>query len=127
MRAAAARGDLSVLRYLHEELGWELRGSVLQGAAEGGCVSVLEWLATRGCGGGKAHERDRGYLEAGAHGDLATLECLRRLGVPWSNWILLEAARWGLWCSGCGGAGERLGCRVRHGSGYAGGGGRVGR
>ncbi len=96
MRTAAARGDLKVLRCLHEELGWGLGGSVLGGAAEGGCELVLEWLVKCGCGGGKAHELDRCYLEAGAHGDLATLECLRRLGVPWSNWILMEAARWGL-------------------------------
>ncbi len=31
------------------------------------------------------------YLEAGQHGNLAALECLRRLGVPWGEGLLTKA------------------------------------
>ncbi len=94
---AARRGDLALLRYLHEELGGELGPSVLAGAARGGCEAMLEWLVERGCAAGvEARLLDDCYLEAGQRGNLAALECLRRLGVPWSEGLLLKAVAGGV-------------------------------
>lgn len=94
---AARKGDLSLLRYLHEELGGELGPSVLAGAARGGCEAMLEWLVERGCGAGvEARVLDDCYLEAGQRGNLAALECLRRLGVPRSKELLLKAVSGGV-------------------------------
>ncbi len=89
--AAARAGHLELLRYLHKELGCGLGAGVLVAAAKGGSEAVLEWLVEQGCAAGEADELDRCYLAAGAGGDRATLECLRRLGVPQSERILRKA------------------------------------
>ncbi len=94
---AAARGDLPLLRYLHEELGWEFGRGTLAAAARGGCAAVLEWLVGAGCVAGESqgeagegHGKNDPYVSAGRGGDLATLSCLRHLGVPWG-----AGAYWG--------------------------------
>ncbi len=95
--SAARRGDLGLLRYLHEELGGELGPHVLAEAECGGCEAMLEWLVERGCAAGAGQRLlDDCYLEAGQRGDLGTLECLRRLGVAWSEGILLKAVSGGV-------------------------------
>lgn len=54
----------------------------LAAAACGGCEAVVEWLVGAGC---EPEElRERPYIAAGQRGDRGTLQCLRRLGVPWS-------------------------------------------
>ncbi len=90
---AADRGDLGLLRYLHEELGGELGPSVLAGAARGGCEAMLEWLVEQGCGAGETGAMDDCYLAAGGRGNLGTLVCLRSLGVPWGEGLLLKAVQ----------------------------------
>ncbi len=89
---AAARGDLPMLRYLHEELGMGFGPGTLGLAAWGGCEAMLEWLVGAGCVAGEGQGEPREslgesdpYVSAGQGGDLATLSCLRRLGVPWGG------------------------------------------
>ncbi len=98
MDAAAGHGDLPLLRYLHEELGVGFGPGVLAAAARVGCVAVVEWLVEAGCRAGEGQGECNPYLEAGQCGDLATLSCLRRLGVPWG-----VGAYWGF------GRGDRVG------------------
>ncbi len=80
---AAARGYLPMLRCLHEECGLGFGPETLEAAAEGGCEAVLEWLVGAGCVAGEDQGESDPYVWAGKVGDLATLNCLRRLGVPW--------------------------------------------
>ncbi len=84
---AAASGRLPLLRYLHEELGIGFGQRALVAAARGGCEAVLEWLVGAGCrtGGGLGNEP---YVAAGCQGDMATLQCLLRLGVPWHERVV---------------------------------------
>ncbi len=97
VHAAAAKGDLGLLRYLHEELGCGLGSGVLVSGAKGGSEAMLEWLVEWQCGEvGEAEQLDGCYLEAGKRGPLAMLKCLRRLGVPWSEGLLLKAIGSGL-------------------------------
>ncbi len=114
---AAGRSDVALLRYLHQELGFGLGPRVLAEAAGGGCEVVMEWLVDRGCAAGVEHRLlDGCYWAAGWCGNLAALECLRRLGVPWSEGLLLEAVEHGLpqpvvqwlWGQGARISGERL-------------------
>ncbi len=93
MHHAACRGHVGLMRYLHEELGAELRPEVLVDAADGGCEATIGWLVERGCGAGAAEQLDGCYVNAAANGDLAALACLRRLGVPWSEGLLVKAVR----------------------------------
>ncbi len=91
---AARRGDLGLLRYLHEELGASLGPHVLAAAVHSGCGALLEWLVERGCAAGReVVETDACYLAAGKRGDRGTLECLRRLGVPRSEVLWLKASK----------------------------------
>ncbi len=78
---AAARGDLPLLRYLHEELGLGFGPGMMEAAAKGGCEALLEWLMGAGCKLGSGYP----YARAAAYGDLATLSCLHRLAVPFSD------------------------------------------
>ncbi len=75
---AVQHGHLPLARYLHEELGVGFGPGTLVVAAEGGCEPVLEWLVGAGCGPGTGYP----YVGALRHGDVATLGCLHRLGVP---------------------------------------------
>ncbi len=83
---AAFKGDLPLVRYLHEEEGIPFSASTLARAADGGCEALLEWLVAAGCpvpgpdNGSK--ERDP-YVRALWGYQRSTLVCLRRLGLPW--------------------------------------------
>ncbi len=79
--SAAARGDLPLLRYLHEEVGVAFEPDIVGAAAQGGCQAMLEWLVGAGCGLGSGYP----YARAALNGDLATLSCLHRLGVPFGD------------------------------------------
>ncbi len=98
--AAVRRGHLPLAHYLHEELGVGFGPNTLAEAAQGGCEPVLEWLVGAGCGPGTGYP----YVKAADHGDLATLRCLHRMGVPLGDagwWrqlnafsVPLAAVRW---------------------------------
>ncbi len=94
LNEAAARGGLPLLRYLHEEVGLGFGPGTMAEAARGGCEAVLEWLVEAGCGPGTGYP----YVRAAAHGDLATLCCLHRLGVPFgdASWLreVTDASVW---------------------------------
>ncbi len=101
-RAAAEWGNLPLLRYLHEELGWALGPRLLASAAERGCDAVLEWLVGMGCVPA-AGQGFSGYDRAARQGNLGTLECLRRLGLSWTEdvvdtaveqWAPLPVVKW---------------------------------
>ncbi len=80
-------GNLPLLRYLHDECGVGFGPETLAKAAEGASEAVLEWLVGAGCGLGAGNQLGP-YVEAGGRGDLATLSCLHRLGVPWGAQLL---------------------------------------
>lgn len=101
--AAAAGGELGLVRYLHEELGSELVPSVLSEAAGSGCEELVEWLAGRFGERDQAGEADRCHLSAALNGDLAKLQCLQRVGLRWgrkemlgvvSGLVPLPAVQW---------------------------------
>lgn len=87
VEAAAAGGELGVLRYLHEELGWKLVGGAMVGAARGGCEETAEWLWQRRC-----RVRNSGYCyhHAARNGDRGMMERLWRLGLRWGVVTLQE-------------------------------------
>ncbi len=84
---AAGKGHLALARYLHEELGTEFAPETLVGAAEGGCEPVVEWLVGAGCVPGEDTDLHP-YTMAGFVGDVDTMACLRRLGLPWNDDVL---------------------------------------
>ncbi len=88
----AESGHLPLMRYLHEELGAQFGPRTLAAAAEGGCEPLIEWVVRMGCVQGEDVEFDP-YVMAGRYGDMATMACLRRLGVPWHAWVLLWAVQ----------------------------------
>ncbi len=88
VQAAARKGDLSVLRYLHEERGMEVGPWALASAAEGGCEAVLEWLVAAGCGQGLGGDA---YVAAGMNYNFGTLSRLLLLGVPMDKEVLVKA------------------------------------
>ncbi len=87
---AARKGHLALARYLHEELGVAFAPGTLAAAAEGGCEPVLEWLVGAGCVLGEGTYLNP-YVAAGRVGDVDTMACLRRLGVPWGGDVLAQA------------------------------------
>ncbi len=118
---AAERGDLDVVRYLHLNArcrqlaadGGGGDGATADGdgsaepygiytwccAATGGCHAVLEWLAVEGGGPPAATGQDAPdggdgapYIAAGRTANASTLGCLRRLGVPLGDRVLVAAA-----------------------------------
>ncbi len=91
---AAERGHLALVRYLHEELGVAFAPETLARAAAGGCEPVLEWLVGAGCVHGDWYVHP--YTEAGLVGDVDTAMCLRRLGVPWGEDVIDNAAMQGV-------------------------------
>ncbi len=88
---AARRGHLALVRYLREELGVAFAPGTLARAAEGGWKPVVAWLVGAGCLPGKGTDLNP-YIEAGLVGDVDTIACLRRLGVPWGGDVLGCAA-----------------------------------
>ncbi len=116
--AAARLGLLPLVRHLHEQRGVAFGPEALAMAAQGGCVPVVEWLVGAGCVAGEdgtdCYVFEDPYMTAGESagiGDVATLSCLRRLGVPWQpdvlqlavdedvslrviRWMVEQGARW---------------------------------
>ncbi|KXZ55194.1 hypothetical protein GPECTOR_3g339 [Gonium pectorale] len=88
--AAAASGSLEVLGWLRQR-GCPWGCGAYSGAAEAGCEAALEWLVEQGC---PMEESGQPYMKASCNGDMATLRCLRRLGVPWgpTGQVFLGAA-----------------------------------
>ncbi len=89
---AAKLGYLPLVRHLCEELGVAFAPGTLARAAAGGCVPVVEWLVGAGCRAGPGYG-DEPYVAAGVREDVATLSCLRRLGVPWHPSVLRWAVQ----------------------------------
>ncbi len=94
INGAARTGRLPLLRYLHEELGMGFWPYTLTEAAGGGCEEVLEWLVGAGYGAGEGRGGSEAYVAAASHGDMATLRCLRRLGVPWDERVVMLAVEY---------------------------------
>ncbi len=104
--ADAGRGELDLVRYLMQQ-GAPLNpdmGTVAR-AAEAGCGPVLQLLTAQpDCFKPSAIPSYTPYVWAALHGDRATLDALRRLGVPWggdgevvsavSNGCRVPALRW---------------------------------
>ncbi len=84
---AAGQGHLALVRYLHEELGVRFAPGTLAWAAAGGCEPMVEWLVGAGCVPGEDTDLHP-YTAAGLAGDVDTMACLRRLGVPWGEDVL---------------------------------------
>ncbi len=82
---AAAAGELGLLRYLHEELGWRLTPGLLRAAAISGCQAVVEWLGERVGTDGGASGWDKVFQNTAVAGDLATMECMWHVGMRWSK------------------------------------------
>ncbi|KXZ49728.1 hypothetical protein GPECTOR_20g585 [Gonium pectorale] len=79
--AAAESGSVGLLVELRERgCPWDARA--LAGVARSGCEAALEWLVERGC---PMEASQDAYIAACRNADLATLCCLRRLGVPWGS------------------------------------------
>lgn len=73
-------GRTDVARVLLDEGGFSLPPMALKYAVESGCEGLLEWLVVRRrC---QAPPCCPVYVHAAKAGDMATLECLKRLGVP---------------------------------------------
>ncbi len=83
---AASKGDLPLVRYLHQEQRIPFSDNTLARAAEGGCEALLEWLLAEGCPVPGPDNGDSGcdpYVRAFRGYQRSTLVCLMRLGVPW--------------------------------------------
>lgn len=98
-RVTLRRGDLALARALHQEHGMELGAWALYEAAGSGCEALLEWVAAvadSGWGEGRLElhqyqpEWDP-YPVGAAYDDLASMRCLRRLGVPVGAETLCQA------------------------------------
>ncbi|KXZ41115.1 hypothetical protein GPECTOR_776g952 [Gonium pectorale] len=85
--AAARSSDVQLLAWLRER-GCTWNGptqagirtsSPYEAAAEAGSVEALEWLVQQGC---PLPVSGNAYVTACSNGDLTTMCCLRRLGVP---------------------------------------------
>ncbi len=90
--AAAKHGSLPLFAYLHSQL--QLQGplgsdDVLVEAARSGCEALVEWLLGQGCAMPNTRLL---FLAPAERGDLATLRCLRRMGLPWPARLLPGAA-----------------------------------
>ncbi len=100
---AANLGLLPLVRHLREVRGVAFAPGTLAAAARGGCVPVVEWLVGAGCTAGAGSDNDPYVGAAGGEdgqgiADVATLSCMRRLGVPWDasvlRWALDEGVSW---------------------------------
>ncbi|KXZ46078.1 hypothetical protein GPECTOR_47g353 [Gonium pectorale] len=85
---AARSASVELLAWLRQR-GCSWDGKAYGSAARAGCQAALEWLAEQGC---PMPDSGEPYLVACRNRDLATLRCLRRLGVPWGpdGRVLLE-------------------------------------
>ncbi len=92
---AVDRGNLAVVRLLHDTGECDEGRIDLDRAARPGCEALLDFLMEEGyvvvdpmstC--------DAAYAHAARWGDLATLRALRRVGVPWGEGTLMAVA-WG--------------------------------
>ncbi len=108
---AAQHGHLALVCYLHEELGAVFAPGTLALAAAGGCEPVIEWLVAAGCMPGGCEPSNKWlvwvvceweadidrhpYARAGIVGDVDTMVCLRRLGVPWGEHALYDVTEGG--------------------------------
>ncbi len=96
---AVWRGDLPLVRYLHEERGVAFGDRTLARAADNGSEAMLGYLWAAGCvphgrsSGGSPAQVTEPYAVAGSNGDLGTLRCLKVLGVPWDATWAIERAR----------------------------------
>ncbi|GLI68745.1 hypothetical protein VaNZ11_013236 [Volvox africanus] len=81
LNAAASTGRMDKVKWLIEE-GCPRHDDIIASAARGGCMEMLEWLVQ---GQGYPFVSGWPYHAAGCQGDFAILECLRRLGCPWSG------------------------------------------
>ncbi|KXZ52346.1 hypothetical protein GPECTOR_10g979 [Gonium pectorale] len=80
--AAAESGSVELLAWLRQR-GCPWDSAACWAAAGTGCEEALEWLVDQGC---PMEEDGRPYMAAcGNYGDMATVRCLRRLGVPWGR------------------------------------------
>ncbi|KXZ41873.1 hypothetical protein GPECTOR_256g648 [Gonium pectorale] len=77
--AAAESGSVALLAWLRQR-GCEWGPGALAGAAGSGCEAALDWLVEQGCPSPR-----RPSPPPRAHGDLATVGALRRLGVRWGT------------------------------------------
>ncbi|GIL74132.1 hypothetical protein Vretifemale_4167, partial [Volvox reticuliferus] len=80
-KMAAQYGDLRMMTWLYER-GCPWDAHTFAAAAYAGGEMQLEWLAARGCPMG--HDGVP-YVRAAAVTDMPSLQCLRRLGCPWSD------------------------------------------
>ncbi|KXZ51852.1 hypothetical protein GPECTOR_11g290 [Gonium pectorale] len=84
---AAKSGSIEAMAWLRQRgcswhtYSWQ-RPSALEGAVRGGHQPSIEWLVDQGC---PIQEEGESYVIAATEcgGDLATLRCLTRLGIPW--------------------------------------------
>lgn len=94
LNAAARRGDFSLAQLLYGTYGCRTDDQTLTAAAAGGCTALVAWLLSPAVGCRPGGRDGRAYLPPASRGDVATLTCLRRLGVPWDEHTL-ERAIWG--------------------------------
>ncbi|KXZ53496.1 hypothetical protein GPECTOR_7g946 [Gonium pectorale] len=88
---AARSGSVELMAWLRGR-GCPLDGDAFPEAVKAGCAAALEWLVGQGC---PIEEDGHPYVVACANnGDLATVRCLARLGVPWgpTGRVFLDAA-----------------------------------
>ncbi len=92
-KCAIGRGELDLVRYLMQQgapLDPDL--STIEAAAGAGCVPLLEFLSALPGSFKPSVYESCPYLIAAEHGDRATLDALRRLGVPWGVDDVLQRA-----------------------------------
>ncbi|KXZ51830.1 hypothetical protein GPECTOR_11g27 [Gonium pectorale] len=88
----AESGSMELLAWLRQR-GCPWDAGAYSGAAVSGCEAALEWLAERAC---PMEASGQPYIRACHNGDVATVRCLRRLGVPWGPvGGVFVAAVWG--------------------------------
>ncbi len=109
---AAHRGEFDLARFLlNQGAPLNTDNGTVEAAAEAGCVPLLELLSALSGGFKPSGVSLRSlYIQAAEHGDLATLDALRRLGAPWGvDGVLAKAVK-----GGCGEAALRW--LVEHGA-----------
>lgn len=83
---AAEKGDMQLVRYLHQEQGIRFSNRTLARAATSGYEALLDWLLAEGChvpGPDNWKLECDPYVQAFWGYQRSTLVHLRRLGVPW--------------------------------------------
>ncbi|KXZ44182.1 hypothetical protein GPECTOR_71g543 [Gonium pectorale] len=97
--AAAGSGSMELLAWLRER-GCPWSKAAITQAAGSGCLAALELLVEQGC---PLPVDGSPYTAACRNGDLAALQGLRRLGVPWGpvGKVALEVLRGATYDSNC--------------------------